>query len=83
MARSYKRDSKGRFAKGAGNLKRRYQKGEKGAGAIHRRRAKQWKSGRKRDMAKVVAKSGSYGGAAVHAVSFARHKRAQKRKKRR
>lgn len=94
MARSYKRDAKGRFSRTSGGskgkkkktLKQRYQKGEKGAGAIHRRRAKQWKSGRKRDKAKVIAKTG-FGPlwAGVHAASYANNKRVQrkKRKKRR
>lgn len=76
MARKYKRDKKGRFAKTGASLKRRYQKGHKGAGAIHRRRRDQWNSGRKRDKAKVIAKTGfnTYS-AGAHAISYARDRR--------
>lgn len=96
MARVFKRDKNGKFAKGSGGggkaksgakkktLKQRYQKGESGAGAIHRRRAKQWKSGKKRDKAKVLYKSsglGLTGGHIVHAASYANHKRVQAKKK--
>lgn len=67
--------------KGGGrkSLKKRYQKGQTGAGAIHRRRAAQWNSGRKRDKLKVIAKSGSYGGGITHAVSYARNKKRKRR----
>lgn len=44
MARTYKRDSKGKFSRGgsvrgvASKAKKKYQKGHSGPGAIHRRR---------------------------------------------
>lgn len=82
MARSYKRDNRGRFARAAGGAKKRYQKGQTGKGAIHRRRRDQWNSGRKRDKAKVILKSGSSGGAAMHAVSAIRNRNAQNKGKR-
>lgn len=84
MARNYKRDRNGKFArtgssgKGKKTLKQRYQKGHKGAGAIHRRRRDQWNSGRKRDKLKVLAKSTSYAGGTAHAASYVRHRRARK-----
>lgn len=81
MARKYKRDSKGRFARVAGGAKKRYQKGHKGAGAIHRRRKAQWNSGRKRDKAKVIYKTGimPYGYIA-HAGSYAADRAVQRKK---
>lgn len=62
-------------------LKQRYQKGESGPGAIHRRRQAQWNSGRQSDKAKVLYKSGSQGGAAIHAISYGRDKLDKKMKK--
>lgn len=64
-----KKASTGRKRK---SVKARYQKGHSGAGAIHRRRKAQWNSGKKRDKAKVIAKSFNNAGAMVHAVSYAR-----------
>lgn len=83
MARKYKRDTRGRFARTASSAKKRYQKGHKGAGAIHRRRKAQWSSGRKRDKAKVIYKSGIFVyGAPTHAVSFIRNEHLKSKRKR-
>lgn len=93
MARMFKRDRRGRFARGGSaggkkgpaknkkTLKQRYQKGHTGAGAIHRRRRDQWNSGRKRDKAKVLYKSSfNYGGGAViQGVSMVRNNRVNKK----
>ncbi len=62
-------------------LKQRWQKGHSGAGAIHRRRKAQWKSGRKRDKLKVIYKSGILnGGGLAHVVSYARDRRRKSRR---
>jgi len=64
-------------------LKQRWQKGHSGAGAIHRRRKAQWKSGRKRDKLKVIYKTGvlGYGGVA-HGVSYLRDRNRNKKRRR-
>lgn len=79
-----KRAKKRAAKKAAGKtLKQRYQKGHRGPGAIHRRRKAQWNSGRKRDKAKVLYKSGTYAGGIAHATSYVRHKRRVRKKARR
>lgn len=82
MARNYKRDNRGRFARTGSAAKKRYKKGQSGKGAIHRRRAAQWNSGRKRDKAKVLVKTGVLPyGAATHGVSYVRSRSAPRKSK--
>lgn len=81
MARNYKRDRKGRFARTGAAVKKKYQKGHSGAGAVHRRRRDQWNSGRKRDKAKVIVKTGIVpGGQYVHAFSSGNNNRVMQQK---
>ena len=78
LASARKRKGRGRGRK---TLKQRWKKVQTGAGAIHRRRKAQWNSGRVRDKAKVVLKSGSTGGGTIHLISYARNSRRKKRKR--
>ena len=71
-----------RKGRGKKTLKQRWQKGHSGAGAIHRRRRDQWRSGRKRDKLKVIYKSGVLGGGgAAHAVSYLRDRNRKKKRR--
>ena len=66
-------------ANGARSIKRRYQKGETGAGAIHRRRLNQYKSGKVTGIGRAAAKDIPLG--IVHTVSYANHLRTRKRRR--
>ena len=90
MARNYKRDGKGRFARVASKAKKRYQKGHSGPGAKYRRQRDKFRSAgaysqpsnqRLRKTRNIhrkasVVVTGAYF-TPVYAISGARHARAK------